>query len=462
MVLRDLIERFERDAPVCVMTRVMLENVLSPERLDAIFAQQGWRQKANGLLFSTVADMMGLVAARIQPSVHAAYQAKVEEISVTVKAVYDKLQRIRPNVSQVLVRETAAAMSDIVDATGGALPELLRGYRVKILDGNHLRRTERRLKVLRERNAAPLPGHAAVVLDPQRKLVIDAFPCEDAHAQERTLLPGILETVQPRDLWIADRNFCTTDFLLGIRSRGGYFIIREHGSSVRNELVGPRKRVGRCATGTVYEQTMRLFQTDGGAVEVRRITVVLDEKTRDGDTEIRVLTNLPAKISGVKIADLYRKRWTIETAFGEMAKNLEGEIVTLGYPRAALFGFCMALVAYNVLSVVQAALRGAHGHEVIEDGVSIYYLANEVAHTYHGLSIAIPDAYWTRTYSHLSSRQLAHELVRIASTVPLRRYRKHKRTARKKPPAMNRKHRNHVSTARLLAPEQDFRNSTCC
>jgi len=49
------------------------------------------------------------------------------------------------------------------------------------------------------------------------------------------------------------------------------------------------------------------------------------------------------------VAELYQKRWTIEIAFHELALNLEGEIETLGYPRAALFGFCVALVCYNPL-----------------------------------------------------------------------------------------------------------------
>ncbi len=51
----------------------------------------------------------------------------------------------------------------------------LPGYNVRILDGNHMRRTQRRLEVLHTVNAAPLPGHSLVVLDPQWKLVVDVF-----------------------------------------------------------------------------------------------------------------------------------------------------------------------------------------------------------------------------------------------------------------------------------------------
>jgi len=45
---------------------------------------------------------------------------------------------------------------------------------------------------------------------------------------------------------------------------------------------------------------------------------------------------------------------------------------TLGYPKAALFGFCLALVAYNLLAVVLAALRSVHGEETVKEEVSLY------------------------------------------------------------------------------------------
>ncbi|HZC00299.1 MAG TPA: hypothetical protein VE844_02740, partial [Gammaproteobacteria bacterium] len=45
-------------------------------------------------------------------------------------------------------------------------------------------------------------------------------------------------------------------------------------------------------------------------------------------------------------------------AFQHIEAYFHSEINTLGYPKAALFGFCLALVAYNVLAVVLASLRG--------------------------------------------------------------------------------------------------------
>jgi hypothetical protein len=63
------------------------------------------------------------------------------------------------------------------------------------LDGNCLESSEKRLGVLRGVGSAALPGKSLVVMDPQRRLLVDVFPCEDGHAQERSLLHAVLATM---------------------------------------------------------------------------------------------------------------------------------------------------------------------------------------------------------------------------------------------------------------------------
>src|SRR6185295_17171563 len=92
VIIREMLKRMERRAPASVMLRAMLENVFAAERLDRLFEKTAQMQENKTLLFSTVADIMGLVALKIHPSVHAAYQARQDEIGVTIKAVYNKLQ----------------------------------------------------------------------------------------------------------------------------------------------------------------------------------------------------------------------------------------------------------------------------------------------------------------------------------------------------------------------------------
>jgi IS4 transposase len=448
MVLSEVFDCFSQQSPVCVMARAAMENVLAPERLDALFARTAVRQRPSELLFSAVADLMGLVVCRIRPSMHAAFQAG--DVGVTIKALYDKVKRIEPAVSRAMVRDTAQRMARIVEQMGGQLPELLPGWRTKILDGNHLHRSQRRLKVLRSKNVAPLPGLSLVVLDPALMLAVDVFPCTDGHAQERSSLPQVLETVEAADLWIADRNFCTTGFLSGIAERNACFIIRQHAGIVSYELLGKAQKIGRTATGTAYEQPMHIQRSDGPPLVVRRVTLHLDDPTGNGDDEIHLLTNLPAAITATTVADVYRKRWTVESAFQEMEAYLDGEVETLGYPQAALFAFCLALVSYNVLSLLKAALRAAHGVERIQAEVSGYYLADEVAGTWRGMGIILPPEYWSERFGRQTPSAMATFLVRMAKRVRLEAFRKHARGPKNKRKSPSKAQRSHASTQRLL------------
>ncbi len=448
MILQDVINLFSKESPVTVMLRGTLENVFDPEKLDQLFRDHARQQHEEQLLFSTVADLMGLAVAKVRPSVHAAYQHRKEQMTVTIKAVYDKLNGIESQVSRALVRHTAEHLEKLLVAMKASLPPLLSGYRVKILDGNHLRRTERRLKPLRVLNAAPLPGQALVVLDPSLMLVIDVFPCEDAHAQERSLLSEVLHTVAANDLWIEDSNFCTVGFVCGIHRKQAAFLVRLHGK-MPFASEGKMKRRGRCSTGVVYEEHVTVTDAEGCEHRFRHLMIDLDEPTREGETKIHLLTNVPDRIPAKKLADLYRKRWTIEAAFGEIAAAFHGEVATLAYPPAALFAFCLALTMYNMLSVIKAAIRVAHG--VSRETISMYHLAEEIACTYRGMMIALPPSCWREGFGDLTVPQMASKLMTLAKKVRLAHFRKHPRGPKKPPPkTFSKKGRNHISTKRVL------------
>ena len=165
------------------------------------------------------------------------------------------------------------------------------------------------------------------------------------------------------------------------------------------ELLGKRKKAGRCSTGVVFEQELLVRRQDGTAMTVRRITIVRDKPTRRGEHEVHLLTNLPAKVKAAQAAEAYLGRWSIETAFQDLTTTLRCEINTRGYPKAAWFGFCLALLLFNIVSVVKAALRaGAQGTAEQKEKLSMSYLADEIAGVSRGMAIAIPAAHWEATF----------------------------------------------------------------
>jgi len=430
-----------------------MEHALAPDALNALFATCAEHQYTRQLLFSSVVDMMGLVVCKIHPSINAAYQKVAKTLPVSLTSLYNKINGLEPAVVGALVNHTAGRLGSVIDAMDGRMPPLLPGYRVRILDGNHLAATERRLAVLRGSWAGPLPGHALVVLDPALMLVTDMIPCEDGHAQERSLSPEILDLVAVDDVWICDRNFCTITLLTGMSSRNAFFAIRHH-ANMTLVSQGTQRHRGRTDTGDVYEQAVTITESGLERLKVRCITVRLDKSTRDGDAEISILTNLPGAVSAVAVAELYRKRWTLETMFQSLTLMLQGELATMGYPGAALLGFGVALSTYNVLSTVQAAMRSTFGVEKVESEVSGFYIADEVRSTSVGMSIAIDSVVWEK-FQTMPPASLAKELLRCATHIRLPRFKRHPRGP-KKPVPKRTKYVNtpHVSTAQLLAEEK--------
>lgn len=461
MVFDKVFDRFIDDSAASVMLRGALENVLSAKRLDELFSKHAMRQVVGELLFSTCADVMSSVVCAIQPSVNAAYrcQNRKERISVSVQSVYNKLAGIEPQVSEALVRETAIDLAVIRSRIGELKKGPLPGYAVRIVDGNHLAGTEHRLQELRSLGAAALPGHTMPILNPHTELIEDILVCEDGHANQRTMHDQLLGKVDSRQCWIGDSHFCTKKTLFGIKRKRAYFLIRQH-SSLQGELLGRRRKLGRVSTGVLYEQQMSIGQDDQTMV-VRRLTIVRNKPTKKGNKEVHLVTNLPQKVSGAKAANAYLSRWTIESAFCKLATTLRSEINTLGYPDAALFGFCVGVVLYNTLAVVIASLEAAHPLPKVEDDdedvvksprYSYYYLADELSGVWRGMEIAIPSEAWKKAFADLTPIQLANKLLWLAKHVDPKQFHTNpyrtKKSKRSKTKSGNRG--NHVSTHREI------------
>ena len=452
MLLDTVFAPFVKERPICVMARAVLERLLDAPRIDDLFARTAERQYTRDLLFSSLVQMMSDVVLGVHPSVHAAYKANRQAIGVSTTALYNKLDRVEPRVSAALVHDSAELAEPVVKALGASHPRWIPGYQMKVLDGNHLSATEHRLKELRSTWAAPLPGQALVVLDQQRMLITDVMLSEDGHAQERSMIPQVLDLVEAEQLWIEDRNFCTLGLIFGMARRGAVFVVRQHGQ-LQGELLGRAKRTGATRSGPVYEQAMQVRDpATGETMRIRRMTIQLNVATRNGDTELHILSNVPnGRASAAQLARVYGKRWSIETAFCAITTTLSCEINTLGYPKAALFTFCLALLAYNAVSLIKAALRCEHGRKKVNDEVSGYYLALEIGRTYDGMMIAIPAPHWS-FFRDFSAPAFAEALRELASSVDLSRYQKHPRGPKKKPPERTPyENGKHISTAKLLA-----------
>jgi IS4 transposase len=440
---------FAKQRPVATMAQMALRHLLDSQALLGVFQENAQSQREAVIPFAALTKMMATVVLNQEPSVNAAIKKMEEELRASHQAVYGKLRRLEPSIACGLVTYSFQRSFEMQRNLGSFCRHDLTGLETRILDGNHLAATEHRLKETRDTTAAPLPGKMLVVYSPRYDAIVECFAIEDGHAQERSALDAVIETLRARQLWIADRNFCTLKFLYGIIKAGSRFIIRQHGQ-LEGEPVGQPRRIGKTETGVVFEQKFQLPKFEGSKLMIRRVIVKLKKPTRDGDYEIYVLTNLLAEeADALEIAEEYRKRWRIETVMQVLTEALRCEIKPLCYPKAALFGFAISLVMYNALSIVKAAIKEAHDRETVQT-LSHFYMALEITQTTDGMLIALPPSRWTPV-EDAAPEQLALEMLRIAKQMNLTYYIKSTRGAKKPKPKPTHEKRNvHLSTKKLL------------
>src|ERR1700710_479083 len=158
-----VLARFEQHAPASVMARTALEHAFSPDWVDAVFEAERERQYARELLFSTVVELMTLVTLGLRPSLHAAARQR-SDLPVSLASLYDKVNHTEPGILRALVQGSAQRLTPMMAHLGARAG--LAGYELRVLDGNHLPGSDKRLAVLREHRGAALPGQSIVVTTP--------------------------------------------------------------------------------------------------------------------------------------------------------------------------------------------------------------------------------------------------------------------------------------------------------
>jgi hypothetical protein len=450
MILPASLDPFAEGAAPAVMTRIVLDWMIEGTSIDPILDEVSEGQYTREFLLGHFVQVMCDVACGFRRSAREAFLKRQLDLVASLSAFYRKLGRMEPGVSAAIVRETAGRTRELIAAAGGLLPEPIPGYAARILDGNILTGTDHRITELRSTRSAALPGMSLAIYEPASGLVLDIILEENAHTQERALLDQVV--IEPGHLWIMDRNFCVRTFVFRILRMEAFFLVRWHASTMPFQPIKPLRSIGRCDAGEVFEQAIWVDDPEckGRRYRLRRIVLQLDQPTREGETEIVLITNLPETVSAVLCCQVYRGRWEIERHFQKLTDLLHCEIPTLGYPRAALFAFSMSVIAGNALATLKGSLRAVHGDEMVNE-LSNHALVNDTAEVYPGMMIAAPPSVWS-FLDGCSAGQVAELLSALATKVPvermLRTHRGPKKPRKTKKTSGNRIH--HFATKKLL------------
>jgi hypothetical protein len=368
-------DRLVEQTPFAMLVRGCIDWFFEPEFLD-VFAEEAFRTNyTRDIRFSDLVELLLPVVFDPGQSVRSAFLRGERLAAVaTLSSFYAKLNGVDPDVSRALVRRTAERAAGIVARWPGGEKPPLPGYRVLTLDGNHLAATERRLDGLTACTA--LPGLGLVVRDFASGLFLDLLPIPDAYGREVSHAPTLLRSaLRPGDCVVADREFCAADVFAAVAESKAFFVIRHRKSAHLHPRTEPTRAV-RSEGRTIREQAVHYADTD---IEYRAVRVELAEPTQDGDKVVTLLTNLPAEVGAAAVAELYRGRRSIETAFHELAMALNGEVRTLAYPKAALLAFALATAVYNLLQTIRRAIAAERGAEAARK-LSIQRLCQEVKH----------------------------------------------------------------------------------
>ena len=129
---------FVQQRPIGVIARAVVERFFEPERLDALFRRTAVDQYERDLLFSSVVELMQSVVLGVEPSVFAAFRKRRHKLPVSDDSIYNKLKGMEANVSAAVVSDSAERAAAVIDQLKARRAPWLPGYRVRILDGNHL------------------------------------------------------------------------------------------------------------------------------------------------------------------------------------------------------------------------------------------------------------------------------------------------------------------------------------
>jgi hypothetical protein len=239
-----------------------------------------------------------------------------------------------------------------------------RGLRLVALDGSslHLQDTPENQKRYGKAGAAngkksPLPLIRFVALCEIGTHVLFAARMAPWKISEVALARLLIERLEPGMLCVADRLFYGFELWNQAVATGAQLLWR-----VQKTIVLPRLRM--LSDGS-YLSEVRARSTARAAVRARRVAVRVIEfdVTVGGKRKhYRIITTLldPRKAPALVLANLYARRWGIETAFAELKTSLKGRGVLLRSQRPELVEqdfYGLLLAHFGVRSIMEEAAR---------------------------------------------------------------------------------------------------------
>lgn len=190
-------------------------------------------------------------------------------------------------------------------------------------------------------------------------------PCSGKETGEMALMRQLLDQLEPGDILLADRLFCSYFLIAMLLEQGQDFVARLHqcrqANFHRGERLGERDHI------VVWERPERPLWMDKETyalmpktIRVRELEVNVDQPGFRTDSLVVVTTLTDAKEYPTQdIAELYHKRWLVELDIRSIKTTLGMDILRCKSPEMVGKEVWTCLLAYNLIrkTMLQAAYK---------------------------------------------------------------------------------------------------------
>ena len=190
--------------------------------------------------------------------------------------------------------------------------------------------------------------------------------------------PKLLQYLQPEDLLLADRAFCSYELIARVtRECKGHVLMRLHQARFKKLDWRKGKKLG--ASGRLVEwqkpssrpTSCELSQEDWKALpETLTLRYIkMGYESRSGEKKVLVVvTDLldPIRYPDEELIDLYAKRWEIEVRLRDVKTTLGMEFFRVQSPAMAHKTLLMMVIAYNLIRIVMQQAADRCGRPVAE------------------------------------------------------------------------------------------------
>jgi hypothetical protein len=409
--------QFTEISTLALMARSALDRACEPSSCEDLFEQQPDRERLRELLLSAIVEQTTFIAWGSRASPHTGSRLR-EPVRGSLPLLFARLEGTDPSRLAALVRSTFESLAPVAAELHWPRAGSAGGLRVRVVDGGRLSPKPERLESSPGLARGFALGRSLVVYEPDLDMASDWLVCDEAPAG--ACGSELLARVQPGELWLVEGSLHDAELPFGIAERGAKFLIREPGDAAC-AAEGRLERSGRIDGGTVHSQKLECSEPSGNSRRMRRLLIRLDQPAADGATTIRLLTNASVRqLSACSAAQLYRQRRRSEAVFQRLEAAVHAEVPSHCDARAVPLACALAVIAYDVLAVIQRAIHSAHPPEQTGIEWSAQSMAEELRVHYPEMMRTGPSSNWLST--NLSAQQLALRLVQLASRVDPRRW----------------------------------------